>query len=326
MVMICILMPVYNGERYIQESVESILDQSFTEYQFIVINDGSTDCTRSTLEGYTDSRLHIINNVKNQGAYFARNQGIGLAKSRYIAFMDADDVSLPHRLERQIAFLEGNPEIGLLGCHCRIVDEDGRDQGVYQVPISDLQIRWTCMLANPFAAPTVMLRRDVLVQNHLLFDTSFHVAGDYDLWARMLKYSRAANLPDLLVKYRLGAGLTSTQRETQLRNHDAIAQRTIGDYLSNFEITHAQVSQLRALFVGGESFVSDEVDPLASLLKLYIEMFQAFQRQYSVAADMRALQRAEASRITRQLLRSPFSFGWIPVIWQLIVMYFSSLR
>lgn len=321
MALISVVMPVYNGQRFLRAAVDGILNQTFTDFQFVIIDDASTDATRAILDGYTDPRIQRIHNQKNLGAYISRNKGLAFAKGKYIAFMDADDISLPHRLERQFHYLEQNPEIGILGSQCQMIDADGQNVGVYCVPVDDLQIRWGCLLANPFAAPTVVLRRDIINLNRLSFDESFEVAGDYDLWARILRHTRGANLLEPFVKYRIGVGMTNAQRRTQLENHDLIALRIIREWLSGFEITPAQINQLRALFVGGNSFVSDDLEPLTVLLRLYLDMFLAFREQFRKETGIKALQREEALKLARRFHHPPFQMEWLRLMGRLVAMW-----
>jgi hypothetical protein len=315
-----VVMSVYNGEKYLREAVDSILAQTFRDFEFIIIDDGSTDGTPAILESYDDSRIGLVHNQENIGLTRSLNKGLALAQGKYVARMDADDVAMPHRFEKQVAFLEKYPGIGILGSSCQMIDTNGREQGLYQVPTSDLQIRWTSLLANPFWHPTVMMRRDVLIQNGLSYDEAFRTTQDYDLWMRMLKYTRGANLGEPLIRYRLYQGITSTHRETQLENHDRIALRTIQEQLSGFVITLEQVSQLRALFVGGSRFTPGFDAQRVTLAQLYLDMFEAFTSRHPGEPDLNALQRQEAMRVARLVLRRPLQPGWICVVGRLITI------
>lgn len=318
MVKISALMSVYNGERHLAQAVESILNQTFTDFQFIIIDDGSTDGTRAILESYGDSRIVLIYNQENMGLPRSLNRGLALAQGEYVARIDADDVAMPHRFERQIAFLEKHPEIGILGSACQLIDTNGREQGFWRMPPNDLQIRWKSLLATPFCHPTVMMRRDVLTQNGLKYDEALLIPEDYDLWTRMLKYTRGANLSEPLIQYRLGYGVTSALKETLLKNHDMIALRTIQEQLPGFAITREQVSQLRALFAGvGESMSGLDTQRM-TLVEIYWDMLEAFMSQHYGDSGLKALQRQEAWRVARLVLHPPPQPGWMRVIQRLI--------
>jgi hypothetical protein len=233
--------------------------------------------------------------------------------------MDADDFAVPERLERQVVFLEANPDVGLLGSACQEIDTSGRIQGIRQVSTSDLQIRWECLLSNPFLHPTVVMRREVLVAHGLNYDETFEASQDYDLWTRMLKYTRGANLGTPLVRYRLTHGVTSTKRGVQLKNHDLIAFRAIREQLPEFTITRDQVSQLRALFIGG----NEELLPIehrAGLVRVYLDMFAAFLALHAREPGLKTLKRSEALRVARQISRASLRLHELGLVWGLLKM------
>lgn len=316
--LVSVVMSVYNGEKYLEEAIGSILNQTFTDFEFIIIDDGSTDGTRAILESYNDSRIALVYNQENIGIPRSVNRGLALVRGKYVARMDADDVAMLHRFERQVAFLEKHPEIGILGSACQLIDTNGREQGFWQVPTNDLQIRWKSLLATPFWHPTVMMRCDVLIQNGLKYDEALLAAEDYDLWTRMLKYTCGANLSEPLIQYRLCQGATSTHIETLLKNHDIIALRTIQEQLPGFAITREQVSQLRALFVGGGEFTPGLDARRAALVETYWDMLEVFMNQHSGDPELKALQRQEAWRVARLVLRPPLRPGWVRVVQRLI--------
>ena len=317
---VSVLMSVYNGERYLREAVESILNQTFTDFEFIIIEDGSTDATPRILRSYSDSRIVLVDNQENLGLTRSLNEGLVLAQGEYVARMDADDISLPHRLEKQVAFLERHPKVGIVGSACQVVDASGRRQGLNHAPTRDLQIRWVSLLNNPFWHPTVIMRRDVLLRNGLSYDEAFQTAQDYDLWTRMLKCTYGANLIEPLVRYRLCDGITITHREAQLRNHDTIALRTIQEELPGFAITFEQVGQLRALFVGGSEFTPGFNRQIAAPVQLYLDMFETFKEQHPGEHDLEELQRQEAVGVAGLVLRSPLQSGWIRIAERLVAM------
>jgi hypothetical protein len=311
---VSVLMSVYNGERYLREAVESILNQTSTDFEFIIVDDGSTDSTQSILESYDDPRLLLARNQENIGLTRSLNKGLALAQGEYVARMDADDIAMPYRFEKQIAFLEKHSETGILGSNGRLIDANGRERGLYQLPPSDLQIRWRFLLANPFLHPTVMIRRNVLAQNGLIYDEAFQATQDYELWTRILKYTRGANLSELLIQYRLHHGVTSTHRETQLKNHDRVALRTIQEQLPDFSISPEQITQLRSLLVGRTKHTPSVDAHRVVLAELYLDMFEAFLSRHSGEPDLKALQRQEALRVARLILRPPLQPGWMRVI------------
>ena len=178
--------------------------------------------------------------------------------------MDADDVALPTRLQAQVRFLDAHPEIGIVGTARELMDERGKFIWVATPPLEDQAIRWHCLLGNPFAHPTVMIRRDLLSVNRLRYDEQFQTAQDYEFWTRLLQRTRGANLAEPLLRYRLrDGGISRSRRDEQLANHDQISLRAIRRLVPGFDITLEDVSELRSRF-GGNSVrdqSKDATDP-----------------------------------------------------------------
>jgi glycosyltransferase involved in cell wall biosynthesis len=193
---VSVVMSVFNGERYLRESIESILAQTFGDFEFIIINDGSTDRTGDILLHYQKIDCRVtVHHQPNKGLIAALNTGCGLARGRYIARMDADDIALPDRLERQIDYLEHNPQVALLGSWVNIIDDQGRLLSTLQFPTDDEQItEWLSELHRvPFSHPTLVIGTDAFrVVNG--FRSAFVAAEDYDLVIRIAERFQVANL------------------------------------------------------------------------------------------------------------------------------------
>jgi glycosyltransferase involved in cell wall biosynthesis len=208
---ISVVMSVYNGDKYLKEAIESILSQTFTDLELIIINDGSTDRSREILESYKDGRIRLFNNT-NKGLTKSLNEGIRYSNGEYIARMDADDVSMPNRFERQVSFLDSHPGIVMCGTWAQFTDKDGNDNGPYQTPVSGREIRTMLIKHSPFIHPSVMIRRN-LFDKVGFYDESFRCAQDYELWTRVVALFDTANLPEVLLKYRvLKSGITGSNR------------------------------------------------------------------------------------------------------------------
>lgn len=203
MLPITVLMPVFNGEKYLKGSIQSILDQTFTNFEFIIVDDCSTDSTPQILETFADNRIQIIRNTKNLGISSSLNIGIKASSGRYIARSDADDISLPERLEKQYNFMNENPQIGILGTGYYVIDEfDVEEDTTYIYPQDPVEIRWKLLAGPVLPHPTVMLRKNVLIANNLLYNEEYSVTQDYELWCRIIQFTEGTNFPQALVKYR----------------------------------------------------------------------------------------------------------------------------
>jgi hypothetical protein len=211
---ISVLMAVYNGERHVAEATESILGQTFADFEFLIIDDGSTDGTRAILESYRDSRIRVVANEENLGLACSLNRGIALARGEFIARQDADDVSESMRLEKQITFFEAHSEVTLLGTWAKTIDGQGAVRGKIIHPHDCLNLRWALLFFCPFLHSAAMWRRRLVREVIGDYNETLTYSLDYDLWSRIAEHFPIANLREYLVRYRLHeSSMTSTYGE-----------------------------------------------------------------------------------------------------------------
>lgn len=208
---ITVLMPVYNGERFLADAIESILCQSRRDFELLVLDNGSTDGSASIAGAYDDPRIRILRNEANLGLVKSRNQGIREARGKYVAFLDCDDIALPHRLRIQYEFLENNPEFALVGSRILLIDENGEFSGRFsRFEASPDAIPPILLFDNYFAQSAVMARREALVDEP--YREEFPCAEDYDLFTRIASRYRTWNIPEILTLYREHSGGVSKKR------------------------------------------------------------------------------------------------------------------
>jgi len=198
--LVSVIMSVYNSEKHLQESVNSILNQTYTNFEFVIINDGSNDnCLDILLEYLKKNNRILIIDQENIGLTKSLNRGIQLARGKYIARQDADDKSLPERLEKQVQFLEANADYFLIGTDYEIMDEHSYTIGKPEipVPIDNHEIKAAINKYNTFIHSLVMFRNDTSRVGYF-YDTSYKYSQDYELWVRILKHHNAYNLPEVL--------------------------------------------------------------------------------------------------------------------------------
>lgn len=199
---VSVILPVYNAQSYLRESIDSILSQNFEDFELIIINDGSTDSSWEIISSYADERIVLIDQ-ENAGLPVSLNRAIQVAKGQYLARQDADDVSLPTRLAEQVAYLNAHPQCALLGTWADIVmDSTPTDRGLYHPHLNgDIQIK--LLFFNCFVHSSVMIRKSALEKSGLYpEDPDKFPPEDYDLWLRIAKYHEVANLPKSLLQYR----------------------------------------------------------------------------------------------------------------------------
>lgn len=199
---ISVILSVYNGGKYIKEAVESILNQTFKDFEFIIIDDGSTDTTASVLDSFKDPRIIRLVNKNNIGLVQSLNKGLHVASGEFVARMDADDMSVSDRFEKQIDFLEKHPDVGVLGTAMQQVDAKGKILSVFQSPEKHDDILYRMLFDTALAHATVMMRKDVVMQAGG-YDPKFIHVEDTELWSRLILKTKFANLPEALYIRRL---------------------------------------------------------------------------------------------------------------------------
>jgi glycosyltransferase involved in cell wall biosynthesis len=213
---VSVVLPVHDGERFLAEAVESILAQTLQDLELIVVDDGSTDGTQRVLAGFADERLRIVAE-QHRGLVHALGVGIAEARAPYVARMDADDVSEPRRLERQVELLERRPDVGMAATWVVVIDESGRELSRRVLPSAHEDLVRRLLLRNPFQHGSVLLRRDALEEAGG-YRGDYGANEDYDLWRRLARSWELACVPEVLYRYRLhAAAVTRTDPERVVR-------------------------------------------------------------------------------------------------------------
>ncbi|MGH7848147.1 MAG: glycosyltransferase family 2 protein [Candidatus Binatia bacterium] len=310
---VSVLMPVYNGEHYLREAVESILTQTFADFEFIVINDGSTDKTAEILREYRDPRIVALKHENNRGIVAALNYGLEVASGEFVARHDADDVSLPDRLRSQAAFINDHPEVVVLGSAYAVINEEGQQMLIARPPVTDTGIRWQMLFHNAFCHGAVMVRRQLLRQRGLSYDPAARHAEDYDFWSKVLAFGAGRNLDEPLVKHRLhSARIGSVAAAEQQRAADAIAEKNIHS-LGVF-VAHPELKKLRAWF---DEFPAQLGDEDLHACKLLLDILFAFRKKNGEdTATIRVLRRRWTSFIVSTVSLGQFGATRRLGLWQ----------
>jgi glycosyltransferase involved in cell wall biosynthesis len=265
---VSVLMPMFNSEKYIGMAVESILNQTFKDFELIILNDGSTDDSKKIVESYSDNRIKLIENAQNQGLARTRNRLIAEAKGDFLAWLDSDDIALPQRLQIQVDFLEKNPNHALVASWARIIGSNNLPTGNFvksYIPNTDLSA--LLLFVNYIVQSSVMLRRNLLPDEH--YNLDFPPTEDYELWVRIAKKHPIAILNDILVDYRVhDSNISFTQNDRAMRTVKMNHQRQLEDLGIN--PTMQEIDLHYALSFGnGETFDKDFIEKAeAWLLKI----------------------------------------------------------
>jgi len=231
MAKVSVIMPVFNSERYIREAIQSVLNQSFTDFELIIINDGSTDKSLEIIRSFKDDRIVLVNNEKQMYTIMAaRNRCLELSRGTYIAPLDSDDITHKDRLGLEVDFLEKNPAFGLVGSSVIVIDENGKKTGVEwkeKIPSEKIPIR--LLFSNCFAQSSVMIRKSAIPKEGYIGN----VSEDYPLWIRILKTWKAHKLPEFLLDYRVHSE-NSTSKKRALLDEDV--DSIIRSQLEEFDV------------------------------------------------------------------------------------------
>lgn len=202
---ISVLLPVFNSAAYLKLAIQSVIDQQFSDFELIIINDGSTDNCEQIINSFTDSRIIYHKNKTNKGLIYSLNFGINISKGKYIARMDADDISHSKRFYKQVQFLNSNNKVAVVATTITFINESGELAGNWQLDLKTIlpnEIKKTMPFQNCIAHPSIMIRTEIAKEN--LYNINFKNIEDYELWLRLLnKNYSIAKLNENLLYYRL---------------------------------------------------------------------------------------------------------------------------
>lgn len=221
---ISVIMSVYNGGQYLNEAIDSILNQTFTDFEFIIIDDGSTDDSAEIIKSYDDERIIIIQQ-ENKGLAAALNEGIKIARGKYIARMDVDDIALLLRLEKQMSFLDGNKDCVIVGSSAIVIDRKGEFLFNSKMPTEWEEIKRNLPYHSPFYHSSVMFRKEVCITCGGYYEKIGQHIEDIILWNKLSIYGELRNLRDSLIKYRLVPNA--------ITNRDKKTRKVLGQLLLN---------------------------------------------------------------------------------------------
>jgi glycosyltransferase involved in cell wall biosynthesis len=198
---VTVLMPIYNGEKYLRDAIESILSQTFKDFEFLIINDGSTDSSVKIIESYDDPRIRLVNNESNLKLVLTLNKGLLLSRGEYIARMDCDDISYPKRLELQVKFMDSQTKVGISGTW---VETIGDQTGIiFRYPTDSKKIQSRLLFDSPLAHPSVIFRKTFVERFKLKYEVEDLYAEDWSMWQKCSFIFPISNIPIVLLKYRI---------------------------------------------------------------------------------------------------------------------------
>ena len=283
---VSVLLPVYNAQDYLRESIDSILNQSFTDFELIIINDGSKDGSKEIIDSYTDPRIKVIHQ-DNAGLPVSLNRAIAIAQGQYLARQDADDVSLPKRLAEQVRFMESNTSCGLLGTWAQILEGSISTNRELNHPCDNGEIQIKLMFYNCFVHSSVMIRKSSLNDVGIYpEDPTKFPPEDYDLWLRIAKTFQVANLPKVLLQYRELQSSISRQKLDLMQARARLMSTHALDSLLRKTSADNEIGLLvDAMTIQTDNFTSTQYKRLQSLLDEIAQIKLDLWPQYQVGIE-----------------------------------------
>lgn len=249
--LVSIIMPVYNTELYVKEAIDSILKQTYTNFEFLIFNDGSTDNSKEIISSIKDPRIKFFDSRENQGYLTHLNNGLQSAQGKYIARMDSDDISMPTRLEKQVSFLERHSYVDIIGSNIWLFSNSKKKIAIWTYPKEDGEFKARLMSNTCFAHPSILFRRKLVDSSVYYYDQEFYPAEDYELWTRLkLQQVKFYSLDEPLLKYRIS--------ETQI---------------GNSPVQRIKADQIRRKYI--ETLIPQDI----SLSNWLIELFEVGENQ-----------------------------------------------
>ncbi len=301
--LISVIMPVFNSEKYLVQAIESILYQTYFHFEFIILDDGSVDRSLDIIQSYADKddRINVVVNKKNLGLGQSLNKGLTLAKGEFIARMDADDISFPHRLQKQLSFLLAHPEIMILGGNQVVIDPDGDQVSHLSFSNQPSVLRWNMLLGNGLIVshPSVMIRRDFLLSIGGYSD--LRAAQDFELWSRLFEkdFLPIHNLQDPILYYRehdqtITTANKSLQEETAVKIRKQNIEGLLGHPIADDVIRSYRHTGLH-------------YENIKEYISTWLEIFQKFTYRFKLTnVDTAPIREELAQRISNYTYLNPF--------------------
>lgn len=241
MPLVSVIMPVFNSEKYLDEAILSILNQTYSNFEFIIINDGSTDNSLDIIKRFAvqDKRINYISR-ENRGLVFSLNEGISYSKGKYIVRMDSDDISLPTRIEKQVNLMEKNPHIGVCGTSVESFDNN-LNKRLSLKKTNSSYLKAQLVFSPCFAHPSVIIRKSLLLDNNIRYDESFKNIEDYDLWAKVSDLADFSNIREVLLRYRvLETSITRTANNDRAQRYQT-SKRIFDYFLKDLNLNNSSI-------------------------------------------------------------------------------------
>jgi len=295
--LVSVVMSVYNNVEYIDKAVTSILEQTYENFEFIIIDDCSNDGSREKLQEYAtkDSRIELLLNEKNRGLTKNLNRGLQLAKGEFIARMDGDDYSFPERFGKQIEYLQQNKQVVLVGTGYYIIDSEDHRSTLNIEGGEPWEVFWKSIFGPVIMHPSAIFRKTLIDNNSLKYREETFPAEDFDMWSRMMRYGDCGIVQEPLIEYRLhSANISATKHHAQMARTKEIVLRNIAFHFADINKTdHGQFESLCEFLYRGENC---EIKEVKAAVKLMNNLCNEMKTKFRLSAEQEVRARMLAAR------------------------------
>lgn len=293
---VSVVMAIRNEEEYGPAAIQSILDQTFADFEFIIVDDASTDSTPQMLRAFAarDPRIKILTNQNNLTVPRSANRGLEIARGEYIARMDSDDYSYPHRIQEQVEFLDANPEYIIVGGGIEYIDSQNNVFRTFDRGSSWWEFEWVSFFRAPLAQPCAMFRTDVVTKHRMLYDNKFDRAADFEYWQRVLKFGYGKELPGVFVKYRWHDRNISNVFSSKQRD----SAKKAGNENARIRFTKIDVDDVENLY----NFLYPTAHTTDAKLAMAVRTIEKMQSEYAQEKNLTPDQTRDIRRKTAKLL------------------------
>ncbi|BAI62004.1 putative glycosyltransferase [Methanocella paludicola SANAE] len=268
---VSVIVATYNRENVISDTIDSIFNQTFQDYEIIIVDDGSTDNTNAILKKY-GNKINYVNIYHSGSPSYARNTGIKLAKGKYIAILDSDDLWFPEKLEKQVNFMENHSDVGVLGTFFETVNDDNGNKKIYLLPTNPNILKWCLIFSNCIAHSSVIIRSEIIKMLGY-YDKSVDFCEDYDLWIRASRITNIANLPEVLLSYHIhDSSISSVYFEEQEKIALCIMILNVRKILNN-NVSDEIILNMKRVYNG---FLLNNNDEVENAFNIMFELYNHY--------------------------------------------------
>jgi len=281
MPIISVLMSAFNAEKYIEETIDSVLNQSFKNFEFIIINDGSTDTTEKKILSYKDSRIRFFNNKKNIGLTKSLNRGLKIAKAKYVARIDADDLLTKDYLKKKLEFFKKNKDIAIIGSWVEVIDQNSKKIKIIKYNLDPVIIKWSMILKNQIAHSSAFFVKDIIIKEGA-YKEIYRYSQDFDLWFSVSRKNRIINIPQPIVKYRVHKNSISLDFKKSKKQRKIIKEIIFNNINYYFKIDKKDfeifiLAWKNSKILNFKSFIK--------IRKIYKELFKSYVKKESLTGQ-----------------------------------------